>query len=392
MPGADVLRTEERLEFSSDPPYALVGAHRRSSKGIDTHEVHVKRIGSGYRANVTHTNSNEIIDLDWSYGLEKHLSLEGWLAHFRPPRGAEFTTQLFDFDRLMPRATRFTVAEAVADGSYVLRNASPLEDTLLDISPDLAPRALVIAGAFFLLRVEGEVLEDLPLRTRTHSPLARVPLTDRIPEPQRVTHLELATDRMTAAVLGSAGVELQETEDGPVLIVDVRATEPSNQDDMEAALGATIELPVTSPEIERLAARVPLERDARAQVAALIRFVGTQLVYDERTRSTHLSDSLRTGRGDCTEFADLFTTLARALGIPARGVEGLVYAETAGPGFYLHAWSQVALEGHWVSVDPTTGQDRVDATHLPFPRTDSGFLRAYAALPDLRLAVQGIRY
>ena len=74
---------------------------------------------------------------------------------------------------------------------------------------------------------------------------------------------------------------------------------------------------------------------------------------------------LAEGRGDCTEHALLFVALARAAGIPARQVHGLVHTDTgAGPALYWHEWAEILLDGRWVAVDPTFGQFPADATHL----------------------------
>ena len=45
--------------------------------------------------------------------------------------------------------------------------------------------------------------------------------------------------------------------------------------------------------------------------------------------------------GDCTEHTLLFTTLARAAGIPARQVGGVVYVGGDKPSFGWHAWSEI---------------------------------------------------
>jgi Transglutaminase-like superfamily len=70
--------------------------------------------------------------------------------------------------------------------------------------------------------------------------------------------------------------------------------------------------------------------------------------------------------GDCTEHTLLFTTLARAAGIPAREVGGLVYAGGDKPSFGWHAWAEIHDGSHWVTVDPTFGQVNVDPTHIKF--------------------------
>jgi hypothetical protein len=69
---------------------------------------------------------------------------------------------------------------------------------------------------------------------------------------------------------------------------------------------------------------------------------------------------LRTRRGDCNEHAVLLAALARAAGIPARVVAGLVHT---GAGFAWHAWNELWL-GSWASADAVFDQLPTDATHV----------------------------
>jgi len=64
--------------------------------------------------------------------------------------------------------------------------------------------------------------------------------------------------------------------------------------------------------------------------------------------------------GDCNEHSYLAVALARAAGIPARVKVGIVYSEGK---FYYHAWIAM-YAGRWIEMDPTFGQDAVDATHI----------------------------
>ena len=56
--------------------------------------------------------------------------------------------------------------------------------------------------------------------------------------------------------------------------------------------------------------------------------------------------------GDCNEVTVLFVALARAIGLPARPVAGLLWRDGR---FYYHAWAEVYL-GDWVAVDPMLGK------------------------------------
>jgi hypothetical protein len=73
-------------------------------------------------------------------------------------------------------------------------------------------------------------------------------------------------------------------------------------------------------------------------------------------------DALHERRGECQSHTFLFTALARAAKIPTRIVNGLVYSAEY-EGFLYHAWPEVYV-GEWRALDPTFGQDRVDATHI----------------------------
>ena len=60
----------------------------------------------------------------------------------------------------------------------------------------------------------------------------------------------------------------------------------------------------------------------------------------------------------------LLAALSRALGIPVRVVNGLVYSEPHG-GFLYHTWNEAWLgERGWRAVDAIFGQMQADATHL----------------------------
>jgi transglutaminase-like putative cysteine protease len=67
-------------------------------------------------------------------------------------------------------------------------------------------------------------------------------------------------------------------------------------------------------------------------------------------------------KGDCNEHTVLFNAMARAAGIPAKTVVGVVYLRGA---FYYHAWSEVWVD-QWVALDSVLNQFPADATHVRF--------------------------
>ena len=94
-------------------------------------------------------------------------------------------------------------------------------------------------------------------------------------------------------------------------------------------------------------------------------------------------DVLAMGRGDCTEHVALFLEGARALGLVARPVAGLLYLDDGpiGAGFYPHAWAEVRVGERWVAADPTLGTFPADAARLPLDlRVDVAMDRVAAGL------------
>ena len=71
----------------------------------------------------------------------------------------------------------------------------------------------------------------------------------------------------------------------------------------------------------------------------------------------------RTRTGDCTEHAVLLAALARARGLPARVVVGLVYVPSLG-GFAYHMWNQIWCDGAWRFFDATQSDGKCGAGHI----------------------------
>lgn len=70
---------------------------------------------------------------------------------------------------------------------------------------------------------------------------------------------------------------------------------------------------------------------------------------------------LKSLSGDYSESTVMFTTYARAAGLPTRLVGGLVYRDGY---FYFHTWPEVWLQ-EWIPVDPVFSQFPADVTHIP---------------------------
>ena len=103
-----------------------------------------------------------------------------------------------------------------------------------------------------------------------------------------------------------------------------------------------------------------VERDPAQVAAALSRWVSRTIRAGPTTAVPMAPDVLVRRSGDCNAHTVLFVALARALGLPARPVAGLLLVNGR---YYYHAWAEVYLND-WVAVDPTLDQFPADVAHL----------------------------
>lgn len=59
----------------------------------------------------------------------------------------------------------------------------------------------------------------------------------------------------------------------------------------------------------------------KERIEAAYVFVPEYLRFEQQNRAKGALEALRSGKGDCTEYADLFVALCRSMDIPARGLD-----------------------------------------------------------------------
>lgn len=111
------------------------------------------------------------------------------------------------------------------------------------------------------------------------------------------------------------------------------------------------------------------ETDTLEITKTLCRWVFDAIESTYSARLTNALEVLQSLEGDCTEHSILFVGLARAAGVPAREVAGVIYVNDARPGFYFHQWAKVWV-GKWIDVDPTLNQWLADVTHIKLAEGD----------------------
>jgi len=357
------VRVQERLMFAAAPPFQLLEAHQRSQRPGELEGTVISHAGDGYRVRRLngHGQRDEGRRLDLNFGLGDYLGFESWLREDEPQAGATVRSAALDFSRRRVVARQFRVVGRNATG-WELENPAPLDATRIQLDQRLRPVTMTLSGLFELELASRE--QALAPRSALQAASYFVPTDRRLLRHTEIRALELEVTGATASELWP---DLTRTN-----TLQRRANAVSTPVLYGDELDETADHPVSDSRIRALARRAVNGVDApRERVDALTRFVNDYLRYEPGGTRRHVLALLDEPRGDCSEFADLLTTLARSLDIPSRTVFGLAYADGAEPAFRFHAWNELLVDGEWEVVDPTWNQLRVDATHIPMP-TDTG--------------------
>jgi transglutaminase-like putative cysteine protease len=234
-------------------------------------------------------------------------------------------------------------------------------------------------GALVRLEAEEMVVRVVPkTETEAEAPVAEIVTTVstsfRLPAWDNYAELVYALEPAAAwrpNVETNAYAEVRE-ETGRDLRVALRRVMPSiNPPELPLRVPTGLETylgraPNVWPDQADIAQRareiVRGERDALSAVARLAGWVHQEIRWNARNalNMTPLQ-TMESRRGDCTEHADLFASLARAVGIPTRRCQGLLIQEEQA---VYHAWVEVALDGQWIPVDTTQNRVGLAAGYL----------------------------
>ncbi|MEM8949621.1 MAG: transglutaminase domain-containing protein [Pseudomonadota bacterium] len=162
--------------------------------------------------------------------------------------------------------------------------------------------------------------------------------------------------------------------DDRTAIIEI-AGQPAPPDDVDHAefLKPTSSHPADHPRLKALVdeIRAPLgpnvedRRLAHTILAFVSDFIENVPESPYTYHTTSVFDVLDNRTGDCTEHSQLFVTLARAAGLPAREVSGFVYGgNDRTPSLGGHAWVEVLIDGRWIGMDPTWNEVELNRSHV----------------------------
>ena len=350
------LNIEKMLTFSAAPPHELVSAAHLVRQGGATREsVHITRNSDGQLS--AELADGSIRAVDWRYDLASYLGVELNLSGSAPTE--RIRSRVLDLSQLNTYLRTYEVAQR---HPTVLTHAAPLGATRIELDENHVPRRIHASEVFRFQR--ASFAEAMAPADPAFKASYKIPLAEPLNNVPTIRTLEIHID----------GADL------------TLRRRPADQ----AAPAAALALPRNDPRLSAFAqdAVANTERPLDALVAA----VHYQLNYREGSPATNVLEAFERGYGECTDFADLFTTLALSLGWQARTVYGLAYDATDPPGLAMHAWNEVKVDGQWHSVDPTWNQNPIDATHMRLDDQTLARLKYLQGSRGLSATVRQLRY
>jgi protein-glutamine gamma-glutamyltransferase len=373
------MKTTEVTEFDATPPYAMRRDELTDVDGNLTQRYQLVRAGNGFTLTTLagrDRRTKQVPPID--YTLADSLSDEVWLRRGARP-GERIVSRSFDvkeleldLDASRLVATKTSVVNGVPVTYHEVETKSRKSQLTTLARYDTKGRILsgVIAG-FIEIRLETEAQAKNTEYSADLFVLGMVKIDQKLGHARNVAELALEAVGKGGSVL-AAGPRQTVTSNKAgtyTLKLGKRHGTPTRATAREIAdaLAETTTYPITDPKVQALARRaVGDAQTPREKVQRLVDFVHAFIEPKLTANGPNLYDLLERRKGDCKSYALLFTTLARAAGIPAREVNGLVYMGDDAKAFGGHAWNEVVLDGLWVPIDATARETEIDATHISF--------------------------
>ena len=367
--GLEPVSSEKRLIFSASPPYHLIkGTERRgygneavdlsidlepeNTIGLEPNGYLIRLTANGESSTETTTASINFLDLNrLSYAVFSGLGEKGITENH----------QIFDFSSL---SNQIVASELITKSS----DSVMIESTVDSVMHRLTYSKLGILersdfGSQYSIQKssEREVIQSLSDRDFAADSKAfpKILLDRMLSDTSNLKGLSLKLDSVTA------GHKIFRDTLTISLSSHVRDhRKNSSAERRQLPMNQTATFLTRHPTIVSVLERFQRREHDIDNVSALIALIHELVEYKDIPNSQGVLETLDSGRGDCTEFADLFTTLARSIGIPTQTVFGIVYEQGEVPKMAFHAWNEIQINKKFLEIDPTWQQIPVDGTHI----------------------------
>lgn len=388
-------KTLERLEFSAAEPFPLQRSRLSRGSGSVLSTIRLERTTDGYRGAVEERGGLRSVTVgSIDYTLADAFTAEMWFASLRQP-GDRLRVRDFDSERLQNAAATYDVTHAGVtrvDGVSVAYydstySVAGTEHSRVRLGADGTVLSLAVGPLELRLEPKNQA-QDVDASANLFA-YGSVPCDQRLEPVEEIASLKIEVVPQEGIDVAT-GVRQRALRDNAQERLYVGLGDEYSSEwkvrpaDRRRFLRDTVEYPTNHLELRRLLETIDLDEPSEIRkVTALVELVKRTIADRYVPGTQSIPELLLRREGDCTEHARLFTTLARAAGLPSREVIGLVYLGDDAQAFGPHMWCEVMVGELWLPVDPTLGQIRVDATHLSL-----GVLDGFTVAPTVRPGTQ----
>ena len=374
------VSTSKTLIFSQAFPHTLSYASFRTIQGSIDNEIKALREENTYKVSVRRDQETTQEEYDWQFDLRDYLTVEMWLHSQSTNNGETVISRSLDIDKLRVTNRKFQLVSK-NEGGYIIQSASPISPTKIFLNSDLQTEKLEMAGIFEI--ETSDIKAAKSLANITNKSDLHIPVKPRLLNPSQITKIDLRT-------------KLNKLDDKKIktFIPDTLSSYEVDQGktvNKDSFLGETLRYPINHPKIRTLSG-LPNKISTKKDVDKLVAYTNSLLSYRTNYAVGSVVTALERGYGECTDFADLFTTLARSLGLATRPVYGIAYRDGGLPKFMFHAWNEVYIENQWISVDTTWNQSPADSTHISLNDNEYAAILLASTTKSIEFEITSVSY
>ncbi len=368
------FRESKYLTFSTLPPYPLINSYYRYEAPGQLIETKLDNIGDVLIG--SRQNNHELLSISLPFAnltLDRFRSINHWIAD-KPDSEAILRVILPEVASAEVTETIYQVEEISAEAykvSYRAANQANSREIELDHTGDVL--AYRFGSVIQLERVDDK--DDLVLAGDVDLYRSKLLALDKpLGDTANIREISIQAEPW---FVDYVSVDNRQTLAGNILSLAANVSAiPGNKPDTEVAEFNL--LPETRLKlIEMAQSAIAGKTDKIAQLTALREYVSDYLTDGARVSVTTIESLLESPEGDCTEHTQLFNALANVLNFHSRTVNGLVYLGDSDKGFAGHQWSEVYVDGYWLSFDPTWNINSLTATHIRLNQDKAASLYRY---------------
>ena len=383
--------SEEALYFDVDYPYPLI----KGSWFVKTDQKQQK-VSFTIKHNqlqLEQNNQTRLLDYPNTWNAQQFWAPQRIAASLSIPENNTNTSRVFqvskwDMDKLQPIESRFNFKNLNENGNVkAISHSGNTGNNFLWVFSDKGQLLSRSLGSSLIMQ-QSSYAEALQLSTTDIFQNSLLELDKPLGETKKIARLELEVSDYLPPYSATT-TKITQQSLGSFLQIGSRK-------DYKKQYANTFlrQQPYLGQErIDRIAAHLMKEKQSELdKVQAIMNFVDDFITDKDVLKELTISEILNNAEGDCSEHAALFIALSRSAGIPAREANGLLYLGDQQQKYSAHVWVEVAIDGSWISIDPTWKKLNLDPGYIRIYGKGSATKTTLLAISGKKLYVKKLNY